>query len=388
MGLRTPADAKAETEEPQEATPAPPVQAENVAAVLQLQRTCGNAAVSRLMARTPAASRAAIAATGHNVLARDPRTAAPDAPSPAGTERSVPAPDLLDPELLLTPQDRAVIVGETQMEIGTAFTAFTDACIANITAMKAAAKADAEMFALVLDIATGFAAPAFANWATAKWVAKLNSSAAASMAKDTAAAAAKAEPAKLLGVISHSDALKAKFTGVSKVAGDQIKRNATALFGESDEDVLLDHLKSRFQAGAVTLAGRVADPKLSEAELLSIWIAYDPSVADVFAYKAQVKALLDQYQQFVKPIMETTLPGERAMGDYMSSTIGIRAYAIDAYGQNRVVLLDQSEAANTKTFRAWVPAKWQDMAIERTKKVFGGYSSIKGEQIDGHLPAP
>ena len=290
--------------------------------------------------------------------------------------------------MLLTPQDRAVIVGETQMEIGTAFTAFTDACTANITAMKAAAKAEAEMFALVLDIATGFAAPAFANWATAKWVAKLNSSAAASMAKDAAAAATKSEPAKLLGVISHSDALKAKFTGVSKIAGDQIKRNATALFGEQDEDVLLDHLKSRFQAGAVTLAGRVADPKLSEAELLSIWIAYDPSVADVSAYKPQIKALLEQYQRFVKPIMETTLPGERAMGDYLSSTIGIRAYAIDAYGENRVVLLDQSEAANTKTFRAWVPEKWRDMAIERTKKVFGGFTSIKGEQIDGHLPAP
>ena len=33
------------------------------------------------------------------------------------------------------------------------------------------------------------------------------------------------------------------------------------------------------------------------------------------------------------------------MGDYLSSTIGIRAYAIDAYGENRVVLLDQSDVA-------------------------------------------
>ena len=152
--------------------------------------------------------------------------------------------------------------------------------------------------------------------------------------------------------------------------------------------MLLDHLKGRFQAGAVTLAGRVADPKLSEAELLSIWIAYDPSVADVYAYKPQIKALLEQYQQFVKPIMETTLPGERAMGDYMSSTIGIRAYAIDAYGENRVVLLNESEAAKSRTFRAWVPPKWHAMAAERTKQVFGAYTSIKGEEITGHLPAP
>ena len=53
-----------------------------------------------------------------------------------------------------------------------------------------------------------------------------------------------------------------------------------------------------------------------------------------------------------------------------------------------MVLLNESEAAKTKTWRAWVPPNWQDMAIERTKRVFGGYTSIKGEEISGHLPAP
>ena len=63
-------------------------------------------------------------------------------------------------------------------------------------------------------------------------------------------------------------------------------------------------------------------------------------------------------------------------------------YGIDTFSSTVKTILDQSEAANTKTFRAWVPEKWRDMAIERTKKVFGGFTSIKGEQIDGHLPAP
>src|SRR5262245_42994317 len=118
---RTETTTPTETEQRPERPPAPPGSA---AAVLALPQTAGNQAVARLLARTPAG---------------------PIPPEPQPTDE--------------TWLDMETIRDETKAEILTAFVVFCDACDANVTAMKAAAKAQAEAAALFIDIAAGFLAP-------------------------------------------------------------------------------------------------------------------------------------------------------------------------------------------------------------------------------------
>src|SRR5207245_11123577 len=139
--------------------------------------------------------------------------------------------------------DRKRMEAETGAEIVLAFTAFTDACTANITAMKAAAKADAEFNAMLIDIATGFLAPAFASYVASKFLSK---------ATELSDEVSKNVVTRL---ISQNDLLKATFTGATKTVSTELKIHSTQLFGEEAESALLDGLKTAFQKNAVALSG-------------------------------------------------------------------------------------------------------------------------------------
>jgi hypothetical protein len=182
----------------------------------------------------------------------------------------------------LSPQDRQSLEYATLTEIGTAFTGFTDACTANITAMKAAAKADAEFAALAIDIATGFLAPVWANYVVGKLLAKAESKVVDEVSKKTVAT-----------LISDSDVIKASFTAATKIGGYDLKKNAVPLFGEYADDKLLDKLKIEFQKNAVSMSGNL--PKMSNDELLATWVAFDPDFANVETYKGAIKTLLDEF---------------------------------------------------------------------------------------------
>jgi hypothetical protein len=232
-------------------------------ALLDLQRLAGNTAVYRLMSQG--------AATRPLAVQRWP------IPIPEPGVRPTVA-----PQVALSPKDRKTVEDETRAEIVLAFTAFTDACTANITAMKAAAKAAAELRALFIDIATGFLAPAIANWIVGRMAAKATEKLADEMSR-----------AKVTKLISDTDLYKASFTGATKAVNQALKDNSVRLFGDTAEDVLLDHLKSMFQANAVTLSGEVSS--MSDERLIAIWTTYDPQAADVIAYKKVIKQLLDEF---------------------------------------------------------------------------------------------
>jgi hypothetical protein len=231
--------------------------------LLGLQRTAGNAAVSTLFPpRADLATRPSAF-----VLQRQPMPATAQRPTPAAGAA-------------LDARDRKVIEDETRAEIVLAFTAFTDACQANITAMRAAAKADAEMAAAVIDIATGFLAPAFAGFVVKKLAKKAD-------------ALTEVTKTQVQKVLSQNDVFKGIFTGATKVANSAMKIESTTLFGEDDRDALLDRLKQVFQKNAATLAGRVAS--MPDNELVAVWGAYDADVANVSSYKAVIRDLLAQY---------------------------------------------------------------------------------------------
>jgi hypothetical protein len=222
----------------------------------------GNAAVSTLLSRHVGDT----LSPSTSVLQRQPLPQTEQRPTPAAG--------------VLNPHDRKVIEDETRAEIVLAFTAFTDACQANLTSMRAAAKAEAEMAAAVIDIATGFLAPAFAGYIVRKLAKKAD-------------ALTEVTKTQVQNVLSTNDVFKGIFTGATKGINSALKIESTTLFGEDDRDALLDGFKRIFQKNAATLAGQVAN--MSDNRLVAVWAAYDADVADVTAYKAVIRDLLKQY---------------------------------------------------------------------------------------------
>jgi len=196
----------------------------------------------------------------------------------------------------IPPADRHGLEIAAAGEIALAFTAFSNATAAHAAAIKNEAKARAEMIAAVVDVATGFLAPVFANWVTGKL-----------MSKATSAAFSEWTKKALAGLITQQDAFKAAFTGATKLANQIMKSNANALFGETEIDAFALALRNTFQRGAVTLLDRLTT--LTDAELLAVWTAYDANNADESAYRQVLAGLFKRYQEQVEPIGTKVSPG-------------------------------------------------------------------------------
>jgi hypothetical protein len=288
---------------------------------------------------------------------------------------------------LFVDADRKKIAAETTMEIGTAFTAFVSACASNLSSLKAAAKADAEFVALLIDLATGFLAPAFASWQAEKLLGRLADQAAASMKVGNAE--------NMVALIARADILKATFTDVTKVVSAQIKSRSQPLFGEASDEIVLDQLTNVFQSQAVSLAGQIPGmvDRKADAELLSLWHAYDPDYTNVSNYKQEVKHLLDEFARFVKSISELKVDADPLMGDFSGETVRTRAYRVDAFGQQRVMLVEEYVdeslfGRETRKFHAWIPKEWEAFAIDQTEQVFGAFTTITLAELDGSVPDP
>jgi Domain of unknown function (DUF4157) len=188
---------------------------------------------------------------------------------------------------MMPPSDRKQLELAAVGFIPMAFTAFGNASSAHAAAIKNAAKAEAEMIAAVVDVATGFMAPVFANWAVGKLAAK--------------AATAGAEIAKKAApLISKQDIFKAAFTGATKIANQVIKSQTNTLFGETEIDAFARGLRNTFQAGAGEILNHVAS--MTDDELLVVWLAYSPENADESQYLKVLDGLFKRYQAQVQTI--------------------------------------------------------------------------------------
>ena len=208
---------------------------------------------------------------------------------------------------------------------------------------------------MFIDIATGFLAPAFADWISryATSLPKGISSLSAQMAVDAQRA------------LANKDAMKASLVGATKFIGTEVQNHATTLFGEGAEDQLLDGFKRGFQSDAVTLSGQI--PHMSDDELLATWVAYSPERANVTTYKVAIDRLLRHFWA----VQDLGAFGA-GQGPKMHERHGweTRAYWIDAYGKsNRMIILqvDQWLWETNYYFVAWVPEIFQDQAKRRTE---------------------
>src|SRR4051794_2894896 len=260
---------------------------------------------------------------------------------PAPAQSAVPLENADDERI--APADRHGIEIATAGYIPMAFTAFSNATAAHAAAIKNEAKAKAEMIAAVVDVATGFLAPVFANWAVGRMTAKAVAGAGAEVTKKA-----------VVSLISRQDLFKASFTGATKLANQVMKSNANALFGETEVDAFALALRNTFQRGAGNILDHLGS--MTDQELIAVWTAYDPANADESAYRHVLKELFGHYQEQVESIGTSVGPdGEGGPG----ATSGL--YEVQLAGRKRLANITAWTSGENNLW-AWITPDMEPIA--------------------------
>jgi hypothetical protein len=357
MGITSRAARDPHTDEAAEQAAARPLPS-SVALITALQRSAGNAAVARVLARAPVT------------------TIPPPAPE---TAAEPPGGGSID----LTPEEKISLQMETHSHIDQAMNAWGDACLLEREAIAARAKANAEFTALVIDILTGFGAPFVARFASGP------------MTEAMRALLPARASGPLTALAGNADFVKATFTGSGKIANWAIKANASQLFGDPDEKAYLATLSKAFHAGAQALTDSLDERTVEE--LLALWYAYSFPFTNIDVYRQAIQQLLDEFGHFVvgqgqgsAPIDE--MPGV-TVGHFAGST---RVYAADLFGKTRLILVTATSeqdaqgetVSDDRMFQGYVPERLEDAAKAETVRQFGAVTEIDSASIRGTIPAP
>jgi hypothetical protein len=189
-------------------------------------------------------------------------------------------------------------MGETQLQelrdfarfrISTAFTDYVSACEEVKDSIYAAAKKDAEMAGMILDIFFGFAVPDISRRIV---------NAADNIPPDASTAAYRVA----LGLLNQ-DQLKPALTAAAKLTGSAAKSHSMELSKAADVGQFIEQLHTikRFELDNIA---RSLGP-IRDAVQLSVIIArFDPDLTLKQVYVQQIKDLTDRYQREVSPIGE------------------------------------------------------------------------------------
>jgi hypothetical protein len=328
------------------AAPAGPAPVD-VATVTLLQRSAGNAAVSRLLQRAPAT--------------------VPEAPGETAERPTGP----------LLPEERARIETQTTGLVTLAFTAFSRACDRHSAAMKTIAKDRAEVTALFVDVVTAGFAPAFAAWIDGS----LMRAAAKELSKETVG--------KLGTFLTEKDTVKTWFTWANKEVNALIKLNADNLAGETDHDAFVRGLAVAFHSGAAYLIQNLGPTKLSDEQLLAVWYGYGFEYTNETVYAEAIGELLSQYEAFVDAQgTRSTENDPNEVGNQIDSTT--RACYANSGGRRHTMLVREVRRGEffERTFVDWVSPALAELAAARSEQLFGSVPTITLEDLDGPSPPP
>jgi hypothetical protein len=353
MPSRRPPEPAQQQSRPQPAGAAGPAYAEpqGRAKLLQLQRTIGNRATARMLQRDPTATKTIEKGR--------------QAPPPPSTPAVVPP---------LSPKEREELERFTGNRIDRAFVAFVSACKDNREAVKAAAKADAENTALFIDIATGFLIPGLS-----KGIAKL----AGNLPVNASNASYRIAIAAL-----NTDTTKAIFTGATKAANQFLKNNSMTLFGETETDHFIKSLEALFHRGADEIDKNL--PNLTDTELGVVCSMYDPSVADVDAFRAEIHALVTRFQREV--LKKEDRPEFQVSQAHTYTKHQQHAWVDLGGGRKRLALLVYDKlsvpfqpARETWRFFTWISPDMEQMVLSKWGKgPWGtGLPTVKKDAVAG-----
>jgi hypothetical protein len=340
------------TRPPAAPTVSPPISPGSVAAVTMLQRSAGNAAVSRLLARGSAAA-----------LAR--------APAP------MPAPESSEPGECVPTRMSEVERTRWEREAGEHVTqakpSFNSACAHHRDSLNAQARARAEAAALLVDVATAFLAPAFTRCATGVLLEQINEKADAGVAKS------------LAGFLLDADFVKAEFTAATKTFSATAKVHAMKLFGETEQDALLTAAERGFGAYVQDVTDSLGD--MSDEQLIAVWWAYSDENTNVDVYREAIGEILAQYDQFVEALGSAT----HEIGDSDEVDVETRVYLAPMHGGVFPILVhtaDINMGSPRREFRGYVPEQLEEPAKARTEELFGEVTTIDPTSLADGIPAP
>ncbi|MFC4508367.1 MULTISPECIES: hypothetical protein [Streptomyces] len=267
----------------------------------------------------------------------------------------------------MPPGDRRALETAVAGYIPLAFTAFSNATTAHAAAIKNEAKAKAEMIAMVVDVATGFLAPVFANYVISQLAAKAASAPVQEVTKKA-----------ITRLISQQDTLKASFTGATKIANQLMKNSSNTLFGESEIDAFALGLRNSFQRGAGSLLNQVTT--MPDPQLIALWTAYDPDNADESAYRNSLGELFARYQKQVEPIGERlTVGGEMGVGNSASTDL----YEVQLASRKRLATLT-SWTMGGVNLDAWITPDMESVARAKAKALGRPPTTIALRDV--HIP--
>ncbi len=281
----------------------------------------------------------------------------------------------------LDPAQRNELQRITGDRISMAYTDFVSALQAHKEAIKAAAKAAAEMFALVVDVGMGFLIPGLA-----KGLGNVVNNIPVKAPEFFYSAAIR---------LQNPDFAKALVTGATKVGNKLIKDNAMALFGETEDDAFLDKLQGQFRIGFT--ATNEGLPSLSDDQVTAVCAAFDPSATNKGAYKAQIGDLLKKFSADVKSVGVMT--ERQGVLGHPEKEVWANKQAAYVWHEHRwkcaLLYFNGTEdklhgyGFENWLFEHWVSPEMEDMARAKTKEQFGEVRYLgpgEAEKID-LLPA-
>ena len=267
----------------------------------------------------------------------------------------------------LTEAERVELRRVTGTRISLAYTAFTSACQSNARAVQNAAKAQAEMAALFVDVAMGFLTPGLTRGIAA--------------AVNRIPAQASNLTYKLALAAQDADFMKALFGGATKVGNQMLKSNATALFGEGETEVFLRNLEVQAQASFQAVSDNLST--LSDDALGATCAGYDAGVTNASTYASAVSDLVAKFKSQVEPIGDSKMMA----GGGMWVTNQDKAFWVVDGPSRRLAMLHAStngyQPAPKYSFKTWVSPEMQEMAIARTKGVTGGLQTVNRSEVSG-----
>jgi hypothetical protein len=261
----------------------------------------------------------------------------------------------------LTETQLSELRSKTRTRIALAYTAYVSACKDVRESIKAAAKQQAEMMAMVFEIATGLLAPGLA-----KGLAGL---------ANTIPVGASATTYRAAMAALNTDVTKELFKSAAKAGGQIMKTNAVALAGETDTDAFVRSLERVTQQAFQAISDNLGEK--TPAEVGVIAAMFDSSVANVDVYRAEIKRVVDKFKHEVEWI---GWQQDQCEGGYIGP---IELAYIDDGGAKRLGLVRYQSTifGGDYWFWGWVSDEMKDVALQRARAKQRQIETIKRRDV-------
>lgn len=292
-----------------------------------------------------------------------------------GTAPRVPTrPSVNGGVLPLNEKQRASLLRLTHAEIDKAYTAFVSACKDQQQSIASAAKANAEFIALFIEVAFGALMPNIVGNMSKAIVRALQPE------------RLDAEVTRFISdFVSNRDNLKSLATAATKATALRMKQasGAWVVNGVTDFITLLE---VQFQSAFTEIDEAIEAEGVPDTQIIAVWAAFHPSVANKLAYAGIVSDLVHRYQRQVAPVGIEMKSGTSGIAERQHETQVFRLVMAD--GTERFALVRREirlgfwPGKTELKFVSWIEPEFLSMAIGRTSAIDRAIETVPAAEVD------